>query len=82
VATLFKETSGSWKAVIRKTGWPRFTETFRIKRDVEDWARRTEDEIVRGTSFERATADRMTAKDALTLLEPDHSDQASQDPDM
>jgi integrase len=41
------------------------TKTFRIKRDAEDWARRTEDEIVRGAYIERATADRMTIKDAL-----------------
>jgi hypothetical protein len=47
MATLFKRPSGSWKAVVRKTGWPMVTKTFRIKRDAEDWARRTEDEIVR-----------------------------------
>jgi hypothetical protein len=65
VATLFQRPSGSWKAVIRKTGWPMATKTFRIKRDAEDWARRTEDEIVRGAYIERATADRTTIKDAL-----------------
>jgi hypothetical protein len=43
------------------------TKTFRIKRDAEDWARRTEDEILRGAYIERATADRMTIKDDTRL---------------
>ncbi|WP_429628109.1 site-specific integrase [Tunturiibacter psychrotolerans] len=50
---------------MRKTGWPMITKTFRIKRDAEDWARRTEDEIVRGVYVNRATADRMTVKEAI-----------------
>ncbi|MGD0860516.1 MAG: site-specific integrase [Terracidiphilus sp.] len=65
MATIFKRPSGSWKAMIRKTGWPMVTKTFRIKRDAEDWARRAEDEIVRGVYIDRATADRMTVKEAL-----------------
>ncbi|WP_196494300.1 hypothetical protein [Alteromonas macleodii] len=48
MATLVKTTSGTWKAVIRKTGWPTTSKTFRLKRDAEDWVRRSEDEIVRG----------------------------------
>jgi integrase len=65
MATIFKRPSGTWKAVVRKTGWPMVTKTFRVKRDAEDWARRTEDEIVRGAYIERATADKMTIKAAL-----------------
>jgi hypothetical protein len=65
MATLFKRPSGSWKAVVRKTGWPMVTKTFRIKRGAEDWARRTEDEIVRGVYVNHATADRMTVKEAI-----------------
>ena len=33
--TIVKTDSGTWKAVIRKTGFPT-TKTFRLKRDAED----------------------------------------------
>ncbi len=46
MATLVKTPSGTWKALIRKTGWPTVAKTFRTKRDAEDWSRRTEDEMV------------------------------------
>ena len=48
MATLIKTDLGKWKSVIRKAGWPTTSKTFRTKRDAEDWARRTEDEMVRG----------------------------------
>lgn len=66
MATIIKRPSGNWKAIIRKAGWPLKAKTFRTKRDAEDWARRTEDEIVRGTYIVRATADRMTLAVALS----------------
>ncbi|RMT28291.1 Site-specific recombinase, phage integrase, partial [Pseudomonas savastanoi] len=50
MATLVKTPSGTWKALIRKTGWPTVAKTFCTKRDAEDWSRRTEDEMVRGVS--------------------------------
>jgi len=65
MATIVKTPSGTWKAVIRKTGWPTNIKTFRTKRDAEDWSRRTEDEMVRGTYIQRATADRLTLANAL-----------------
>ena len=65
MATLVKSDSGTWKAVIRKAGWPTTAKTFRTKRDAEDWSRRTEDEMVRGAYIQRATADRMTVEVAL-----------------
>jgi hypothetical protein len=49
MATIVKTKSGSWKAIIRVTGNPLVTKTYRIKRDATDWARTAEDEIVRGT---------------------------------
>lgn len=51
MATIVKTPSGTWKAVIRKTGFPTTIKTFRLKKDAEDWARRTEDEMVRGMAF-------------------------------
>src|SRR5690554_2118212 len=65
MATLVQTPSGTWKAVIRKTGFPTTAKTFRTKRDAEDWARRTEDEMVRGVYIQRAPAERMTVADAL-----------------
>ncbi len=65
MATLVKTASGTWKAVIRKAGWPTTAKTFRTKRDAEDWSRRSEDEMVRGAYIRRATADRMTVEVAL-----------------
>ena len=63
--TIVKTESGNWKAVIRKTGFPTATKTFRLKRDAEDWARRAEDEMVRGLYVKRAPAERMLFDDAM-----------------
>lgn len=65
MATLVKTPSGTWKAVIRKNGWPTASKTFRTKRDAEDWARRTEDEMVRGVYIQRSGSERMTLESAL-----------------
>ena len=65
LATLVKTDLERWKAVIRKAGWPTASKTFRTKRDAEDWARRAEDEMVRGAYIQRAPADRLTVADAL-----------------
>lgn len=65
MATIVKTLSGTWKAVIRKTGWPTTIKTFRLKKDAEDWARRTEDEMVRGLFIQRAPSERMTFDAAM-----------------
>lgn len=65
MATIVKTPSGSWKAVVRKIGWPTTAKTFRIKRDAEDWARRAEDEMVRGLYVGRSKSERLTFSLAL-----------------
>lgn len=65
MATLVKTPSGTWKAVIRKHGWPTTAKTFRTKRDAEDWSRRTEDEMVRGVYIQRGASERLTFAAAL-----------------
>lgn len=65
MATIVKTPAGTWKAVVRKTGWPTNAKTFRTKRDAEDWARRTEDEMVRGVYIQRSGSERMTLEKAL-----------------
>ena len=54
MAKPIKTPSGTWKAVVRKVGWPTTSKTFRTKRDAEDWARSTEDQMVKGVYIDRA----------------------------
>jgi hypothetical protein len=63
--TIVKTDSGTWKALIRKTGFPITVKTFRLKRDAEDWARRTEDEMVRGMYLQRGPSERLTFEKAM-----------------
>jgi integrase len=65
MATITKTPAGAWKALIRKSGWPSAGKTFRTKRDAEDWARRTEDEMVRGVYIQRSQSERLTVAAAL-----------------
>lgn len=65
MATLVKTPAGTWKALIRRQGWPTSVKTFRTKRDAEDWARRTEDEMVRGVYIRRNLPESLTVSDAL-----------------
>ena len=65
MATLIKTPSGRWKAIIRKAGWPLTVKTFRIQRDAIDWARRAEDDMVRGAFIQRASGDRLTVAAAM-----------------
>lgn len=65
MATITKTRSGTWKALVRKRGWPQTIKTFRLKRDAEDWARGVEDEMVRGIYIPRQHGERMTLDKAL-----------------
>lgn len=65
MATFVKTPSGTHKALIRRQGWPTTSKTFRTKRDAEDWARRTEDEMVRGVYIQRSASERLTLRNAL-----------------
>ena len=63
--TIVKSPSGTWKAVIGKTGFPTTVKTFRLKPDAEGWSRRTEDEMVRGLFLQRGPSERMTFEKAI-----------------
>ena len=52
--------------MVRKRGWPTTIKTFRTKRDAQDWARRTEDEMVRGVYIDRTDASQLLLKAAAT----------------
>ena len=69
MAALTKPPPGTWKETIRRVGWPTAAKTFRTKRDAEDWARRTEDEMVRGVFIQRAPSEKTTVADALDRYE-------------
>ena len=65
MATITKTPSKSWKAVVRKRGWPTAIKTFRTRRDAADWSRRTEDEMVRGVYIDRVGAEKLLFGKAL-----------------
>lgn len=65
MATIVKTPSGTYKALVRRQGWPTTSKNFRTKRDAEDWARRTEDEMVRGVYIQRSASERLTLRNAL-----------------
>lgn len=73
MATITKTSSGSWKALIRRKGWPTIIKTFRIRRDAEDWARTTEDEIIRGIYVPRSDSEKLTLANALDRYQRDIS---------
>ena len=68
MAAITKTPSNTWKAIIRKRGWPTTIKTFRTKRDAEDWARSTEDDMVRGVYIDRAGSDRVCGELLFMLL--------------
>jgi integrase len=65
VPTITKNSAGNWKALVRRRGWPTTVKTFRRKRDALDWARRVEDEMVRGVYVDRTAAERLTLRAAM-----------------
>jgi len=65
MATISRTPSKTWKAVVRKRGWPVTIKTFRTKKDATDWARRAEDEMVRGVYINRSDSERTTLQQAL-----------------
>ena len=65
MATIIKTPAGNWKALIRVTGHPPTSQTFRVKRDATNWARTTEDEIVRGIYIPRNNSEKTTITKAL-----------------
>lgn len=63
VATLVETPSGTWKAVIHKAGWSDLSHQAQCRH----WARRAEDEMMRGACVQRSAAERMTLEAALQI---------------
>ncbi|MCP5157360.1 MAG: site-specific integrase, partial [Ectothiorhodospiraceae bacterium] len=73
MAVIVKTPSNSWKAVVRRHGWPTAIKTFKSKRDAQDWAQATETEMVRGVYVRRTGGERMTLREALERYEAEVS---------
>ncbi len=65
MATITKTPSKTWKALVRRKGWPTQIKTFRTKRDALDWARCTEEEMVRGVHIRRSPSEAITLNAGL-----------------
>jgi len=68
---------------IRKKGWPAAIKTFRPKSEAQDWAWRTENEMVRSVyiCIHRAPSERLTLRDTLIRYRAEvNTHQASQYP--
>lgn len=65
MATITKTPSNTWKALVRKRGWPTTIKTFRTKQDAKDWSRRVEDDMVRGAYIDRAPSEKTTLRAAM-----------------
>lgn len=65
MATIVNTPSGKWKAIVRLQGWPATIKTFRLQKDAKDWARATEDEMVKGVYIVRASVLRFTVANAV-----------------
>lgn len=59
MATITHTLSGHWNALIRRTGWPAVSKTFRLKQDAVRWARHTEDGMVLGVYRFRPPSEKM-----------------------
>ena len=65
MAYISQAPSGSWKVVIRRTGNPIVSKTFSLKIDAEQWARKAEDEIIRGVYIPKSYSEKTTIAKAL-----------------
>lgn len=65
MATIIQTPSGTWKAIVRRRGWPTAIKTKRTKREAEKWALQVEHEMMAGTYVDRAPSERLTVAEAL-----------------
>ena len=65
----FQKRSGSWRAIVTKKGFDRFTRTFDTKCEAEIWARAIENEMDRGIFVSRKEAESTTLSEALDRYE-------------
>lgn len=65
----FQKRSGSWRAIIRKKGYPQVSATFDTKAQAERWAKQIETEMAQSRFIDTREADSLTIADALQRYE-------------
>ena len=65
----FQKRSGSWRAIIKRKGYPTQTRTFDLKGQAETWAKQIENEMDRGVFVSRAEAESTTLAELLDRYE-------------
>lgn len=65
MATIVATKSKTWKAVVRRMGYPTVSKTFRLKKAAEDWAKGVEDEMARRIYIHRAGSEKTTLRQAM-----------------
>jgi len=68
LATIVKTPAGTWKALVRKQGYPTTVKTFPTKRECQDWGRQVEVEMTKGV-VDRADSTKMSISAALDRYE-------------
>ena len=61
----YQKRSGSWRAIIRKKGYPQVSATFDTKAQAERWAKQIETEMSQSRFIDTREADSLTIADAL-----------------
>ncbi|WP_342595510.1 site-specific integrase [Salinicola lusitanus] len=65
----FQKRSGSWRAIIRKKGYPQLSATFDTKAQAERWAKQIETEMSQARFVDTREADALTIGTALERYE-------------
>ena len=65
----FQKRSGSWRAIIKRKGYPTQTRTFDLKGQAETWAKQIENEMDRGVFVSRVEAECTTLAELLDRYE-------------
>ena len=69
LATIVKTPAGTWKALVRKLGYPTTVKTFPTKRECQDWGRQVEVEMTKGVYVDRTDSTKMSIAAALDRYE-------------
>ncbi len=69
LATIVKTPAGTWKALVRKLGYPTAIKTFPTKRECEDWGRQVEVEMTKGVYIDRGDSTKISIATALDRYE-------------
>ncbi|MBZ9576766.1 site-specific integrase [Modicisalibacter sp. MOD 31.J] len=65
----FQKRSGSWRAIVRKKGYPQVSATFDTKAQAERWAKQIETEMAQSRFIDTREADALTIAAALERYE-------------